>query len=233
MYIYVKVTWQWCDPVWWPILRISALHLSHPKCTHTAVNTHLEQCTHTQQWTHTAVNTHPEQCTHTHTVNTHLEQCTRTAVNTHTVNTHTWSSAHTQQCTHTHTVNTHPEQCTHTVNTHPEQCTHTHTHTHTHTLWTHTRSSAHTQCTHTWSSGSSAGEQLGVRCLAQGHLVVVLKVESALDIHSPHRQSLPDRDSNPQPLDYESGSLTIRPRLSHIYICVLFKAVTPFSSTKI
>ncbi len=27
--------------VWWPILRIRSLHLSHPKCTHT------------QQWTHT------------------------------------------------------------------------------------------------------------------------------------------------------------------------------------
>ena len=36
--------------VWWPILRISALHLTHPKCTHT------------EQWTHThTVNTHPEQ----------------------------------------------------------------------------------------------------------------------------------------------------------------------------
>ncbi len=32
--------------VWWPILRIRALHLSHPKCTHTAVNTHTP-------WTHT------------------------------------------------------------------------------------------------------------------------------------------------------------------------------------
>ncbi len=38
-----------CGQVWWPILRICALHLTHPKCTHTAVNTH----THTQQWTHT------------------------------------------------------------------------------------------------------------------------------------------------------------------------------------
>ncbi len=34
------------DQVWWPILRIIALHLTHPKCTHTAVSTH----TH---WTHT------------------------------------------------------------------------------------------------------------------------------------------------------------------------------------
>ncbi len=29
--------------VWWPILGICALHLTHPKCTHTAVNTHPEQ----------------------------------------------------------------------------------------------------------------------------------------------------------------------------------------------
>ncbi len=35
-----------CGQVWWPILRICALHLSHPKCTHTEVNTHTP-------WTHT------------------------------------------------------------------------------------------------------------------------------------------------------------------------------------
>ncbi len=29
-----------CGQVWWPILGICALHLSHPKCTHKAVNTH-------------------------------------------------------------------------------------------------------------------------------------------------------------------------------------------------
>ncbi len=34
------------DQVWWPILGICALHLSHPKCTHT------QQWTHTP-WTHT------------------------------------------------------------------------------------------------------------------------------------------------------------------------------------
>ncbi len=37
-----------CGQVWWPILGICALHLTHPKCTHSAVNTH-------------TVNTHPEQ----------------------------------------------------------------------------------------------------------------------------------------------------------------------------
>ncbi len=34
---FIDVTY---DQVWWPILGICALHLTHPKCTHTAVNTH-------------------------------------------------------------------------------------------------------------------------------------------------------------------------------------------------
>ncbi len=45
--------------------------------------------------------------------------------------------------------------------------------------------------------------------------VVVLRVERALVIHSPHLQFLPARESNSQPLDYESDSLTIRPWLPH------------------
>ncbi len=48
--------------------------------------------------------------------------------------------------------------------------------------------------------------------MLKGTSVVVLKsVERALYIHSP--QFLLARDSNSQPLDYESDSLTIRPRL--------------------
>ncbi len=48
-YINIFQRWKWkvksesdvtCGQVWWPILRICALHLTHPKCTHTAVNTH-------------------------------------------------------------------------------------------------------------------------------------------------------------------------------------------------
>ncbi len=74
IYIYREVTY--CQ-VCWPILKICALHLTYPKCTHTAVNTH------------------------THTVNTHSEQ---------------WAAIY----------------------------------------------------------AAAPGEQLGVRCLAQGHLVVVL-----------------------------------------------------------
>ncbi len=101
--------------VWWPILGICALQLTHPKCTHTAVNTH------------------------THTVNTHLEQ---------------WAAIY----------------------------------------------------------AAAPGEQLGVQCLAQGHLSRGIEGgESA--VHSVHLQFLPAQDSNSQPFDYESDSLTIRPRL--------------------
>ncbi len=47
-----------CGQVWLPILWIFALHLTHPKCTHTAVNTH-------------TVNTHRHTHTHTHTHREH------------------------------------------------------------------------------------------------------------------------------------------------------------------
>ncbi len=58
---------------------------------------------------------------------------------------------------------------------------------------------------------AAPGEQLGVRCLAQGHLSRGIEGgERALDIH---QQFLPDRDSNSRPLDYKFDSLTIRPQL--------------------
>ncbi len=53
MYTYIYLTYTKVkghdvtyDQVWWPILGICGLHLNHPKCTHTAVNTHTP-------WTHT------------------------------------------------------------------------------------------------------------------------------------------------------------------------------------
>ncbi len=48
MAVSFEVTWSdvTCGQVWWPILGICALQLTHPKCTHTAVNTHTP-------WTHT------------------------------------------------------------------------------------------------------------------------------------------------------------------------------------
>ncbi len=84
-----------------------ALHLTHPRCTHT------------QQWTHT-LNTHTQQWTHTHTHK-----------HTHTVNTHTHSSEHTHTHTYTH-KHTYTYTYTHT-HIHIHIYTHTHTHTHTHT----------------------------------------------------------------------------------------------------
>ncbi len=73
-----------------------------------------------------------------------------------------------------------------------------------HTPWTHTRSSG--QPFMLRRPGSSPGSILNTS-------VVVLRIERVLYIHSPHRQFLPARDSNSQPLDYESDSLTIRPRI--------------------
>ncbi len=42
-----------CGQVWWPILWIFALHLTHPSA-HTVVNTHIVN-THTEQWAANAV----------------------------------------------------------------------------------------------------------------------------------------------------------------------------------
>ncbi len=83
-------------------------------------------------------------------------------------------------------AHTHSNEQTHTVNTHPEQ-------------WTAIYAAA-------------PGEQLGLRCLAQGLLSRGIEDERALYIH-PHLQLLPAWDSNSQPLDYESDSLTIGPWL--------------------
>ncbi len=81
---------------------------------------------------------------------------------------------------------------------------HTHSSEHTHTVNTHPEQ---------WAAIYAAvpGEQL-----LKGTSVVVLRVERELYIHSPHTQFLPARDSNSQPLDYESDSLTIRPRLPRL-----------------
>ncbi len=89
--------------------------------------------------------------------------------------------------------------------THPKS---THTAVKTHTPWTYTQSSGQPfMLRRPWSSW-------GFGALLKGTSVVVLRVERALDFHSPHQQFLPARDSNPQPLGYESYSLTIRPWLS-------------------
>ncbi len=74
--------------------------------------------------------------------------------------------------------------------------------------------------THTRSSGQPfmlrrLGSSWGFGALLKGTSVVVLRVERALYIHCPHLQFLPARDLNPQPLDYETESLTVRPQLPH------------------
>ncbi len=78
-----------CGQVWLPILGICALQLTHPKCTHTAVNTHTHrEHTHTVNthtpWTHTP-------WTHTHREHTHTPW-------THTPWTHTRSSGQPYCC---------------------------------------------------------------------------------------------------------------------------------------
>ncbi len=74
----------------------------------------------------------------------------------------------------------------------------------THTLWTHMPEQ--------WAAiyAAAPGEQLGVRCLAQGHLSRGIGVDDwvggwVLDIHSPDLQFLPAQNSNSQPFDYETN----------------------------
>ncbi len=86
---------------------------------------------------------------------------------------------------------------------------------------THSSGDTHTHCEHT---PGAAGSHLccGTRGAVGGarHLVVVLKVERVLYIHSPPRQSLPDRDLNSQPFNYESDSLPLRPRFAPKLCCI-------------
>ncbi len=114
---------------------------------------------------------------------------------------------------------------------------HTHSSEHTHTLQTHTRSSG--QPFLLWHPGSS----WGFGALLKGTSVVVLKVERALYIHSPHLQFLPAWDSNSQPFNYKSDSLTIRHDIwSHMealnklhfffyFICLLKIAIAQIAHT--
>ncbi len=95
--------------------------------------------------------------------------------------------------------------------------------THTQSAHTHTQQWTHTHREHT---PGAVGSHLccGARGAVGGSVPCsrALKVERALDIHSPHLQSLPDPDSNSQPLDYESDSLTIRPCLPFCKVPRLF-----------
>ncbi len=84
-----------------------------------------------------------------------------------------------------------------------------------------THSSAHTPWTHThpeqWAANAAApGEQLGVRCLAQGsHLSRGIEGGRERWLFTPPTDnSCRTWDSNPQPSCYKSDSLTIRPQLT-------------------
>ncbi len=106
----------------------------------------------------------------------------------------------------------------------PIQNAHTQQWTHTHTFWTHTHthSNEHTHTavnTHTHSSGQPfmlrrPGSSWGIGALLKGLTsVVVLKVErECWTFTPPTYNSCRPRDSNLQPLDYESNPLTIRPQ---------------------
>ncbi len=101
---------------------------------------------------------------------------------------------------------------THTLNswsasTHPS--VHTHTAVHTHTVNTHPEKCAAIYAV-------APGSSWGFSVLLKDTSVMVLKEERALYIHSPLQQFLPDRDSNPQPFNFESDSLTIRPQLPQL-----------------
>ncbi len=83
---------------------------------------------------------------------------------------------------------------------------HTHSSEHTHTVNTHPKQ---------WAAiyAAAPGEQLGVRSLVQGHLSRGIEGGESAGYSLPYLQFLPACDSNSQPLDYESDSLTIRPWL--------------------
>ncbi len=86
----------------------------------------------------------------------------------------------------------------------------------------HTRNLCSALNTHThreltpWSAiyAAAPGEQLGVQCLAQGHLSHGIEGgRECCTFTPPTYNSCRTWDSNAQPLGYESDSLTIRPRL--------------------
>ncbi len=84
----------------------------------------------------------------------------------------------------------------------------------THPKCTQTAVNTHTE---QWAAiyAAAPGEQLGVLCLAQGHLSRGIEGgKNAVHSPPPHLQYLPARESNSQPFDYESDSLPIRPRLN-------------------
>ncbi len=69
------------------------------------------------------------------------------------------------------------------------------------------------------------GSSWGFGALLKDTSVVVLKEERALVIHSPINNPCRTWDSNPQPLDYKSDSLTITPRLPQSWLTLFVEGV--------
>ncbi len=87
----------------------------------------------------------------------------------------------------------------------------------THPDYTHTAVNTHSE--HTRSCGARGAVGGSVPCSRVSPQSWYWWVERALYIHSLHLHSCRTWDSNSQPFDYESDSLTIRPRLPlYIYI---------------
>ncbi len=90
---------------------------------------------------------------------------------------------------------------------------------------THTAVNTHTPWTHTQSSGQPfvlrcPGSSWGFSALLQGTSLWYWGWRECSTFTSPH-QFLPAWDSNSQPLDYESDSLIIRPRLPFKIPCLI------------
>ncbi len=86
----------------------------------------------------------------------------------------------------------------------------------THPKWTHTRSSGQ-PCY------KRPGSSWGFSALLKDTSVVVLRVKSTLYIHSLAYNPCRTGDSNPQPLDYKSDFLTIRPRLQYADLLLIYQ----------
>ncbi len=76
------------------------------------------------------------------------------------------------------------------------------------------------------------GSSWGFGALLKDTSVVVLKEEKVLVIHSPTNNPCRTWDSNPQPLDYKSDSLTIRPRLPPFSIAMVGETMCLYNGSQ-
>ncbi len=103
------------------------------------------------------------------------------------------------------------------------KCTHTAVKTHTHTVNTHLE---------LWAAiyAAAPGEQLGFRCLAWGHLSRGIEGgREHCTFPHPTYNSCWTRDSNSQPLGYESDSIIIRSRFPLVFCSFLYQPLEQMS----